>query len=53
MQLHDARLAVMAAMECADYSRAATLLDEYTAVYPEQGARLCAEVVEAYPEITL
>lgn len=51
MQVRDARFAVMAAMECGDYSRADTLLTEYESVYPEAGHMLREEVRDAYPEL--
>lgn len=53
MLIRDARFAVMAAMECGDYSRAETLLTEYEAVYPEAGAMLRDEVNEAYASLAL
>lgn len=53
MQVNDARRKLMALMECGDYSSAATLLDEINFAYPEAGARLSAEVAEAYPRHTL
>lgn len=48
MQVRDARMAIMAAMECHDFERAETLLTEYEAVYPENGVLLREEVREAY-----
>jgi hypothetical protein len=41
-------MAIMAAMECNDISRAETLLTEYTSVYPEAGEMLREEVLEGY-----
>lgn len=48
MHISNARSYIMAAMECNDVSRATTLLTEYTAVYPDAGEQLRAEVLEAY-----
>jgi hypothetical protein len=41
-------MAIMAAMECDDISRAGTLLTEYESVYPDAGAMLREEVLEGY-----
>ncbi len=46
--IREARMVVMAALECGDESRAETLMTEFEAVYPEQGAQLRLEVEEAY-----